>query len=123
MKNKITRLMDNIALRKQKSEDYKKASPKGKALIQKEINILIRRIRDMFEELQEIGKGKILKVVYSIPSSENPGHLEVFEETFIGMDEEDIPFLFEGRSYITGKPYTILEILVDRTYVRKSHTI
>lgn len=123
MKEKLQRLLENIALRRKKSEEYIKASAKGKALIQKEVNILLRRIESMVTDIKEAGKGSILTVTYMTPNFEIPGHNDVYEETFIGLDLEDIHNLFQVRSFITGVDYKILEILKQNTYVKKSHTI
>ena len=41
MVTKLQRIIDNIELVRLRREEYYKAYPKGKALIQKEINILL----------------------------------------------------------------------------------
>ena len=66
MVTKLQRIIDNIELVRLRREEYCKASPKGKALIQKEINILLRRIRDMVQGISDIGKGNIRRRIHRI---------------------------------------------------------
>lgn len=123
MVTKLQRIIANIELVRLKREEYYKASPKGKALIQKEINILLRRIRDMVQDISNVGKGNISKVTYVIKNSEG---IKTFEEEFIGLDEEEIKKLFEVRKFFTAftasSNYEILRIEKYHTQIREIST-
>jgi len=122
MVTKLQRIIDNIELVKLRREEYYKASPKGKALIQKEINILLRRIRDMVQDISNVGKGNISKVTYVIKNSEG---IKTFEEEFIGLDEDEIKKLFEVRNrkfFTASSNYEILRIEKYHTQIREIST-
>lgn len=122
MVTKLQRIIDNIELVRLRREEYYKASPKGKALIQKEINILLRRIRDMVQDISNVGKGDISKVTYVIKNSEGT---KTFEEEFIGLDEEEIKKLFEVRKFFiftASSNYEILRIEKYHTQIREIST-
>lgn len=122
METKITlqRIIDNIELVRLRRKEYYKASPKGKGLIQKEVNILLRRIRDMVQNISNVGKGNISKVTYVIKNSEG---IKTFEEEFIGLDEEEIKKLLEVRKFFTASlNYEILRIEKYHTQIREIST-
>lgn len=120
MVTKLQRIIDNIELVRLRREEYYKASPKGKSLIQKGVNILLRRIRDMVQEISNIGKGNISKVTYVIKNSEGT---KTFEEEFIGLDEDEIKKLFEVRKFFTASSnYEILRIEKYHTQIREIST-
>lgn len=120
MVTKLQRIIDNIELVRLRREEYYKASPKGKALIQKEVNILLRRIRDMVQDISNVGKGNISKVTYVIKNSEG---IKTFEEEFIGLDEEEIKKLFEVRKFFTASSnYEIRRIEKYHTQIREIST-
>lgn len=120
MVTKLQRIIDNIELVRLRREGYYKASPKGKALIQKEVNILLRRIQDMVQDISNVGKGNISKVTYVIKNSEG---IKTFEEEFIGLDEEEIKKLFEVRKFFTASSnYEILRIEKYHTQIREIST-
>ena len=120
MVTKLQRIIDNIELVRLRREEYYKASPKGKGLIQKEVNILLRRIRDMVQDISNVGKGNISKVTYVIKNSEGT---KTFEEEFIGLDEEEIRKLFEVRKFFTASSnYEILRIEKYHTQIREIST-
>jgi len=120
MVTKLQRIIDNIELVRLRREEYYKASPKGKSLIQKEVNSLLRRIRDMVQEISNVGKGNISKVTYVIKNSEG---IKTFEEEFIGLDEDEIKKLFEVRKFFTASSnYEILRIEKYHTQIREIST-
>lgn len=120
MVTKLQRIIDNIELVRLRREEYYKASLKGKALIQKEIYILLRRIRDMVQDISNVGKGNISKVTYVI---KNPEGTKTFEEEFIGLDEDEIKKLFEVRKFFTAPSnYEILRIEKYHTQIREIST-
>ena len=120
MVTKLQRIIANIELVRLRTEAYYNASPKGKALIQKEVNILLRRIRDMVQDISNVGKGNISKVTYVIKNSEG---IKTFEEEFIGLDEDEIKKLFEVRKFFTASSnYEILRIEKYHTQIREIST-
>lgn len=120
MVTKLQRIIDNIELVRLRREAYYNASPKGKSLIQKEVNLLLRRIRDMVQDISNVGKGNISKVTYIIT---NPEGTKTFEEEFIGLDEDEIKKLFEVRKFFTASSnYEILRIEKYHTQIREIST-
>ena len=120
MVTKLQRIIDNIELVRLRREEYYKASPKGKGLIQKELNILKGRLKDMVQDISNAGKGNISKVTYAITNSEGT---KTFEEEFIGLDEDEIKKLFEVRKFFTAASnYEILRIEKYHTQIREIST-
>lgn len=120
MVTKLQRIIANIELVRLRREAYYNASPKGKVILQKEVNILLRRIRDMVQGISDIGKGNISKVTYIIT---NPEGTKTFEEEFIELDEDEIKKLFEVRKFFTSASnYEILRIEKYHTQIREIST-